>query len=104
MAESSTALRVILVSDRLIPFAAGDEVSVGDDPRVQIEGAGPVGHYYFCLSTSGQANIDILSIEQGSAPPALGAARIRFNVTCETDSALPADTTHVSGCFNYPGM
>jgi hypothetical protein len=104
MAGSTAALRVILDSHQGTPFAAGDDVPVGDDPVLQIEGAGTAGHYYLCHATSGEANVDVLSVEPGSAPPALGAAHIRFDAMCATDSALPAGTTDVSGCFNYPGL
>jgi hypothetical protein len=104
MKGSAIAMRVILISDQGTAMAAGDEFTVGDDPVLQLEGAGTIGNYYFCRATSGEVNMDVLSVEPGSAPPALGTAHIRFDALCATDSAEPAGTTHVSGCFNYPGM
>jgi hypothetical protein len=104
MKGSTIAMRVILVSDHGTSFAAGDKVAVGDDPVLQLEGAGPVGNYYFCEATSGEVNVDVLSVVPGSLPVTLGAARLSFDASCATDSAEPAGTTHVSGCFNYPGL
>jgi hypothetical protein len=42
--------------------------------------------------------------DRPSLPERRKGAHIRFDAMWATDSALPAGTTHVSGCYDYPGM
>ena len=103
IAGSTTDLEVTLVSNDQKSFKQGDRVTVGDDPGLQVEGESGADAY-FCLATSGEADVQILSADASGAIATLKAARINFNIARAADSALPQGVTHLSGCFNYPGM
>ncbi len=103
VAGSTTNLEVTLLSNDQKSFEQGDEVTVGDDPGFQVEGESGADAY-FCLATTGEADVEVLSADTSGAIATLKVARVEFNIECATDSALPQGVTRLSGCFNYLGM
>jgi hypothetical protein len=100
MTQNGTELTMTLISNSGTAFAQGDKLAVGVDPGLHISGHSMTENY-LCYSMSGEADVETLSADTSVSPAMLSAAHIGFDIMCDTKSALPPGTTHVSGCLNY---